>query len=241
MTKNQILSSIKKSSALLDDIGLLNSFVNAHTLDVNDAFMKISFNHESKYEEIYLTGLEQQNYNFILNDYSYFQFSFREQEDRRNGWTKPYARYAFYPNPFEQNEGGLEEIYRMYKDEEIDFEEYSQAISEYKPLLKRLPVRYDLSFRQFEKVYHPTSHFHFTLSENSRLASNKVFSPLVFTMMIMNTYYLDEWMAHSQSKGSFYLESMFKREISLCENISDYNTKDNEYFCSLQNELICLR
>lgn len=241
MTTNQICASIKKSSSFLHDIGLLNSFVNAHTLDVNDTFMKISFNPESKYEEIYLTGLEQQNYNFILNDYSYFQFNFREQEERKKGLIQPYARYAFYPNPFEVNEEGLESIYGMYKNEEIDFEEYSQAISEYKPLLKRVPIRYDLSFRQFKKIYHPSSHFHFALSENSRFASNKLFSPMVFTMMIANTYYLDKWMSHNENKSDFHLDKIFKKEISSCENISTYNTKEDDYFCNLQDGLMCIR
>ena len=210
-------------------------------LDVNEKFMKISFNPNARYEEIYLTGLEQQNYNLILNDFSYFQFNFKEKENQGKGYNRPYARYAFYPNPFEQKEEGLEEIFKWYKENEISFEEYSQALSESKPLFKNVPIRYDLSYRQYKQLYHPTAHFHFSLAENSRISTDKVFSPLSFTMMIINMYYLDAWTEYNEKKGTeFILEKCLKRELDKCSQIIDCNEENILYFCDLQSKLLSI-
>ena len=50
----------------------------------------------SKYEDIYKKGLGLSYYNFMLEDYSYFQFSVEMR-----GKSIQKLRYAFYSNPYE--------------------------------------------------------------------------------------------------------------------------------------------
>lgn len=72
MNISNILLSIKKSNDFLNKIKISSRFVNSHVLKPHSDFNKICLNKKSKYEEIYLAGLEKQYYNIILKDFSYF-------------------------------------------------------------------------------------------------------------------------------------------------------------------------
>jgi hypothetical protein len=241
MNEKEFFGSIRKSNDLLESIGLLTAFVNPSFLMPNEDFNKISLKFDSKYEEVFLVGLEKQYFNLILKDYSYFQFNFRIAEDPKNGHLNPFARYAFYPNPFEKADEVFFEMHGLYKMGELDFEDYSQALSEAKLSMKRTPVRYDLSFKQYRKVYHPAAHFHFGISENSRIATDKLFSPLLFTMFILNMYYINDWVGFNDKKEEYFLDKKYIDLVKSSISIKEFNEKSNEFFCSIQEALICLR
>ena len=188
MTERQIISSINESQLFLKKLNILQAFSFPSLLKPNKLKYKIGSIENPKYEELFLFSLENQYYNIILNDYSYFQFDFNEKEDIKNSYTNPSARYAFYPNPFENINDDIGTMQQLYDEGEIDFEEYSQAMSEAKPIGKKVPIRYDLSFKQYKQIYHPVSHFHFGMAENSRIPTNKLFTPLLFTKFIVNMW-----------------------------------------------------
>lgn len=74
-------------------------------------------------------------------------------------------------------------------------------MSEAMPLIKKIPIRYDLSCKQYVRIYHPTAHFHFGMAENSRIATDKIFTP-PFTIFIINMYYIND--IKSNSNRHFY-------------------------------------
>ncbi|MFX4219133.1 DUF2290 domain-containing protein [Aliarcobacter butzleri] len=238
ITKSQMLNSIRKTQEHLGEINLLKSFIKPVFLEPNKDFNEVCLNKESTYEEIYLSGLQKQYYNIILEDYSYFQFNFNEIENREERIFTPYARYAFYPNPFKNYYDDLSEYYNLFNIGEINFEEYSQVYSEAKPFLKKVFVRYDFSCKQYKKIYHPTAHFHFGIEENTRIASDKFFSPLAFCMFIINMYYV-EYMER-KSDEFFNLENLYKKEFQELLKVDNFNS-EIEYYCDLQKGLISIK
>jgi len=239
MRERQIISSINDSQLFLKNLNILREFSFPSLLKPNKLKYKINSIESPKYEELFLFSLENQYYNIILNDYSYFQFDFDEEEDRKNRYIYPSARYAFYPNPFENINDDIGAIQQLYDEGEIDFEEYSQAMSEAKPLGKKIPVRYDLSFKQYREIYHPVSHFHFGMAENSRIPTDKLFTPLLFTKFIVNMYYMQE--LENIDDGTFPLHNEFKSKINSCKKINEYNNERVKYISHLEEEILAIK
>ncbi len=238
ITNSKMISSIVLSSRHLKELDLLKSFVKNTFLHPNPDFNKVCLNKNSTYEEIYLAGLEKQYYNIILEDNSYFQFNFSEQEDSAEGVITPFARYAFYPNPFINDQYSLAEYYGLYNSGDITFEEYSQVYSESKPLLKKVSIRYDFSCSQYKKIYHPAAHFHFGIAENTRVATDKFFSPLAFTMFIINMYYISDMQKISKD---FNLENKYIAEFKNLIKVKSFSKDDIDFYCNLQEELISIK
>lgn len=95
MTEKDIIISITESQKLLNSLKLLESFINKNSLKVNKEFNKIALDSKSKYEEIFLIGLEKTYYNFILKDYSFFQFSFSKDINEKTKIETPSLRFSF--------------------------------------------------------------------------------------------------------------------------------------------------
>lgn len=236
LTKKHIILKIKESTNLLDTLGLLQAFINDSLLGVNKNFNKVALDGSSTYEKIYLKGLEENHYNFILSDYSYFQFNFIENDEVPHT-DKPAARYAFYPNPFANMNEEFMKITNWYNDNEISFEEYTQAISEYQSINHVPAVRYDLSFRQYRRLHHPVAHFHFGIAENTRIATDKIFSPYLFVMLIIKMYYADYWNIISDDENEFELDQLMVKEKKSSTTVATYGC---EHFCSIQGDLLLL-
>src|SRR5579862_3995665 len=98
MDARSVQRSIIKSWKVVDQMELGRAFANPTSLAVVDAFRDISLAKDARYEEIYRTGIELAHYNFMLTDYSYFQFSW---------FGKDNVRYAYYPNPFAKERSTL--------------------------------------------------------------------------------------------------------------------------------------
>lgn len=241
ITNTKMIKSIEFSYRHLSELQLLRSFVNPAFLNPNKDFNEVCLNKQSSYEEIYLAGLEKQYYNIILEDYSYFQFNFSEKEDLGNGIDTPYARYAFYPNPFKNLDCDLAEYYALYNNGEITFEDYSQVYSESEPILKKVFIRYDFSSSQYKKIYHPVAHFHFGIEENTRIATDKFFSPLAFTMFIINTYYIDNMKQNSDTL--FKLEKTYIKEFKDLVKVKKFSEQNSsiDLYCDIQDNLISIK
>jgi len=239
MNEKSIIKSIGLSANFLKDFKLLRSFINNRLLQPNIHFNKIALKSESSYPEIFLTGIQEQYYNFILEDYSYFQFNYADEEDRKNGCHKPYARYAYYPNPFENldTETGEGEKFDI---EKLDFEDYSQILSEYKVNNSKVPIRYDVSFKQYKKIYHPVAHFHFGLGENTRIAADKILSPLSFIAFVLHWTYIDYYKEFKSHDNNFKLNRDHYKSLKDDPLVYLYND-DEDYFCDIQKQLLCIR
>ncbi|MGH1558005.1 hypothetical protein ACRAWD_09940 [Caulobacter segnis] len=58
---------------------------------MDEDFRHAAMSDETLYEDLYLLGLRTSHYNFLLSDFSYFQFSVNGDGE---------SRFAYYPNPF---------------------------------------------------------------------------------------------------------------------------------------------
>ena len=223
------------ASDLLNSLGLLERYINNSFLKVNKEFNSVALKSDSTYADIFLAGLQEQYFNFILEDHSYFQFNYTPN-DTEPFADKAKARYAFYPNPFKTEDDDLEMLSLDLKEGAISFEEYSQAISEYRPNVVKPPVRYDLSFSQYKQILHPTAHFHFGISENTRIGTDSIISPLLFVMFIIKTFYSDYWGIVSDSTNGFELDISMVAEKANSIKIEDLDSAS--FYCAIQKQLM---
>lgn len=146
-----------------------------------------------KYVSIYEAGLSLSHYNFLLNDFSFFQFSYGSETE--------YA-LAYYPNPRISGSPAALDEYRDYERERDEGlwsdEELSELASEM-PIENFVPrIRFEYSERQYRNVRHPGAHFHIGMSGEDRWASARKLSPKSFSLLIAKYYYPQCWWDSSQ-------------------------------------------
>jgi hypothetical protein len=202
------------------------------SLSVNKEFNYMALSDNSTHQGIYFRGLELSYYNFILHDYSYFQFSLSKEGHETE------CRLAYYPNPMSDETQGTPNSptseLKFYEDlfnaGDIDFEQLSQALSEIEIAITSPIVRYDISFSQFNEISHPFAHIHFGINNSSRVAANRVFSPEYFVMFIARTFYFDDW--QKKNCELFSLE----KEFGLLKSGLDRIPQNK--FCIIQDSLL---
>src|SRR4051812_4084998 len=92
MDENDFAREIRQAWALINgQLSLGKLLTSNRSLPVDDLFRDVAIDSTSSYEQIYKTGLSRAHYNFLLNDYSYFQFTW----DNKSSW-----RLAYFPNPW---------------------------------------------------------------------------------------------------------------------------------------------
>src|SRR6266436_2332379 len=91
MERRDVQNGINRSWKIVDLLDLGETFSNGAPLEINEEFRDLILSNETDFTQIYLAGLNLSHYNFLIADYSYFQFSCLGR-DR--------VRYAYYPNPF---------------------------------------------------------------------------------------------------------------------------------------------
>src|SRR5208282_3394242 len=74
--KPKIQKGIFRSWKAVDELGMGETFASPAPLGVVDEFRKLILSDDADYIAVYLTGLRLSHYNFLLTDYSYFQFSY---------------------------------------------------------------------------------------------------------------------------------------------------------------------
>ncbi|WP_106727558.1 DUF2290 domain-containing protein [Mesorhizobium soli] len=140
------------------------------------------------YTEIYDRGLSLSHYNFLLTDYSYFQFSYASDTE--------YA-LAYYPNPRLSGSPEATELFRELEKERdggsLNDEEFSELVAEF-PSQGFIPrVRFEYSGNQYRNVRHPGAHFHLGMSGEDRWPSARKLSPRSFTLLMAKFYYPATW------------------------------------------------
>lgn len=190
------------------------------SLNASDEFKKKSRN-SNTYREIYDLGAVNQDFNFMLKDNSFFQFS---QEKNGN------IRLVYYPNPYnslEYQDTKLE-IEKMLENNDITHEDYEQFLSE-EFFSGDIPlIRYDYSIDQYCKNYHPAAHFHIGFHSENRWPVKRILSPFVFTLKILMLYYPNLWKIWGDNnENPNLLDELYRKELQSC------NLVDAEYFCDL--------
>jgi len=193
----EFIRQIRKAWDLFhSDLGIGRANIWTASLPVDEVFRRTILQPESTYAEIYRSGLSQSAYNFILDDYSYFQFSWETEQD----W-----RMAYFPNPWIT---GVANAQMMMSQWEAMEEMGDLSIEDASDLIDGLPyhgavppIRFEYSHRQYREVLHPAAHLHLGRHSENRWPSAILMGPSTFSMMIAQLYYPEQWQPKSSFNG----------------------------------------
>lgn len=201
-------------------------FTNPAPLEPSEPFRVAAFDESVRYEQLFLTGLENSDYNFVLCDSSFFQFGISKDD---------HVRYAYYPNPFL---GGSREAIstvselRLYIEEGlISVEEYLHRISEIRNGRHPPLVRYENAPDQYVPSKHPCSHFHLGHHDENRWAVRRILTPSAFGLIILKHFYGDIWNARTNLRifgAEWSLDELLIYEKGHCRILSDALFDDTE-------------
>jgi hypothetical protein len=143
------------------------------------------------YFKIYEVGRKRNDYDILLKDQSFFQFSFDEKNNEINR-----IRYAYFDSPTNTKS------YEEFLDEiEIDISEcgdyfydyYEQYLSEAKLKTSVNPIRYDYDEGLYKEVFHPVSHLHVGHQNEIRIPCESILSPKGFVAFVIRHVYREDW------------------------------------------------
>ena len=192
MNEAAFLINIKKCKTILNEYNLLKK-VNLKNIQLlsyskySDIFRKKA--RQGDYERIYITGIEMDDYDFLLQDGSYFQFSYDKNE------SDFVLRMAFYPTI---NEISYVDFLHEFLEMDIDecgstfIEDYQQFLTE-QEVTRVTPVRYDYNSKIYRPLVHSSSHIHFGYEENIRIPIDGILLPSAFVKVILQYFYYDSW------------------------------------------------
>lgn len=187
ITKRDFCLSIQRSSELWTKLGILFVFKNPSSLNPSKNFLHTSKDSNSRYESIFLCGLQHGDYNIQLSDYSFFQFSITDEVECD-------YRIAYYPNPFALfDQSYLTELHDDLQSGLISYEEYAQLLSDFESNPKKPPLRYEYDSSLYRHLEHPTSHLHIGTFNHDRWPLGIYLTPYLFSLFVAKTYYFGEW------------------------------------------------
>lgn len=189
MQKSDVHRGIKTAWQYIVECDLGETVSDPYPLAVDGEFRNLILRENANYVTIFSTGLRLSHYNFLLTDYSYFQFSWSAKDN---------VRYAYYPNPFLTGRESLsaallKELNQELADEIITLDEYQNALAEEKPEVRVPLIRYENAPDQYVSFQHPCSHFHIGHHAENRWPVNRLLTPQAFTLLILKLYYADAW------------------------------------------------
>lgn len=228
MNKGKFFISLSEAGDFLDKAGILRekNIVNLQKNSENkfsDVFKKLS--REESYQPLYQRGIEYNEYDFLLADYSFLQFSMEELSGS--------VRMAYYPNP------NIIESYEKYLEKEWDstVEEVGDTYREFyekynddeAPQRQVTPLRYDCDVKEYIEVIHSASHLHFG-SQGVRVNCRYLLTPLAFVTLIVDLYYYSCW-KEILLKETCLSPVVFsvKKQCDLIKK-EYFSEKDKEYF-----------
>lgn len=194
ITLNKITIGFSEGVSLLEECDLLKSINSSRKMNFDKSkFSKefISISQGESYKEIYDTAMNKGDYDILLVDNSFFQFSYEESNNKLNQ-----IRYAYYNVPYEV------ETYKeflngegfSYNDVEDEFIEiYEQYIAEAELKNQVIPIRYDYDLKGYKPIIHTSSHMHIGHNNDLRIPCNKIFLPQVFITFIIRHVYFNEF------------------------------------------------
>jgi len=220
-----LLDNLNEAKSLLKNINLLKieNSTRARTLKPNkfsSKFWAVCTDKKYNYHEIYQIAMENSDYDFILTDDSFFQFSC-DSYDHNTG--KGRIRYAFYQNPRKYptyDEFLIDNGFLIDECGDMFYEDYEQFICEAELRRKITTIRYDYNFCDYRPPYHPVSHLHIGYNNDVRIALGRVLSPVKFISFVVRNVFKSNW-RDGYSQNSVFKNNCldFKENCSVLENI----------------------
>lgn len=234
MTVNSVLVSLEEVKTLLAEANIFKSENSSRKRSVgNDKFSTefLSVMFDNDYERIYKTAMKHLDYDFLLEDDAFIQFSVKKGNTNLKDGK---LRYAYYPNPSEYSTylEFLSENNLSYDECGDCFcEEYDQYISEAKLKNSITPIRYDYDFSEYDSSNHPISHLHIGMEQTVRIPIARILTPQEFTILILRNVYFENWIKILNSES--YIQILNKSK-------KDNNVLDDEYFKSSEKRHLYL-
>lgn len=192
MNKATFLVDAKRCKNILVDYGILKKVNSINIkegsyIKYSEEFRKVA--QKQNYNVTYIKGMESDDYDYLLKDGSFFQFSYDTYD---KGFI---IRLAFYPsiNDITYDEflaenigSGIEECGAIFLDDYQQFiaEQESKNVS---------PIRYDYNSKIYKEFIHSASHLHFGNEEDIRVPLDKILLPSAFIKIVVQYFYYDLW------------------------------------------------
>lgn len=221
MNRQTVQSGVRRAWDIISAIGLSETFSNPAPLLVSEEFRKLVLS-DCDYITVYLAGLRLSHYNFLLADYSYFQFSISKDD---------HVRYAYYPNPFAHNIADFKRRQELVGAGMVTQEEYLGMLADTRGDYRVPIIRYENAPDQHTGLNHPCSHFHIGHHSENRWPIRRLLTPFAFVMLIIKQYYGEAWRAAGDDEGDAFgnkFETELVRERSNCRMI------DSELFTAFE-------
>lgn len=219
MNESSFSISVKDSVALFKEYDLLykENPYNIKILSSSKYKQFISESRKSSYPDYYRYALENDNYDILLKDNSFLQFTFDYDSIKKNG----IIRLAYYPSicqiSYEEFLKMNELTYDECREEFID--DYQQYLIEQIPE-NTTPLRYDFDPNLYTERTHSSSHVHFGDSEDIRVPLNSIIKPVLFSKLVIEYYFYKEWKSKIEIED--YERSLYTH--------SEYVKLDSELF-----------
>ena len=228
MNSTDFNSSIRSVFYFLKEANLIRSHTTLSTLTVTSEFCELSLTHDISYKTLFLCGLRNKDFNYLLTDYSYFQFTYKNKNN---------YRLAYYPNPLANSINHAQELDEFLTEGIIDFEEYSSLISEVSYEITKPMIRFELDRDAYIRLSHPSAHFHIGMHTENRWPVNRYLTPHIFTLLIIKLYYSNEWAngLTSKTKNDFqnkYDLSIINEKLNckLLDETMFHNTEKSQLY-----------
>jgi hypothetical protein len=187
---------------------------------------KSSSRRSISYRELYDVGVNNQDFNLMIYDRSYFQFTENKMGED--------IRLAYYPNPYQYSEYQHERkvASELLESDQLTEDEYEQLLAEGDFTCDIPMIRYDLSINQYCGKYHPAAHFHIGYHTENRWPVKRKLTPFAFFLKILMLYYSQIW-RRVGDEGKLFpnkLDILYRQEIKNCHLLED------EYFTRHEND-----
>jgi hypothetical protein len=214
--------SINESIKFLKEIKLFKDVGPKKGGDYSSEFKKAS--QKNKHIEIYNSIRENLDYEIVLIDDSFFQFSN----------DKNYLRFSYVQNP-NYSYTKFDYLKIIFLDSELDGltedemnalineNEFEQYINEQEINSNLVYIRYDFDENGYNPLLHSFSHIHIGLSENLRIPLSIVLTPLEFVLFSIKQCYYAEWKLYHESFTFEDFAMKRKNSKKLCPIITDSN------------------
>lgn len=224
MNISQFSISLNEARDLYSRIGLLkmNGPKEIYKNGVTDKFKEAALGKD--FLAAYRVGIENLDYDYLLIDNSFFQFSISFEDHIISE-----VNYSFYNNPshFVTYSEFTDLLVRdnIFSEEEITeledylLDDYDQFLNEQKLLSSSTLIRYDYDIPNYRQLIHPASHFHIGNKNSVRIPCSKLITPYQFSLFILRHVYYDYW-------------------VKLLAGLEDHNMLFKKNLCSeLKNNL----
>lgn len=205
-------ASVRSTYHFLKECKLIRSAIALKSHFPSREFLEFALTASTPYRDLFLCGLRNSDYNFLFSDYAYLQFTFTE---------KQHYRFAYYPNPFVSSENTARELDEMVHEGLINFEEYSNIVSDHSYEITKPLIRFELDCAAYVRLTHPAAHFHIGMHAENRWPVCRRLTPRGFSLLLVKLYYGSEWanglLAHETDGFMNRFDRYLVKEKSACE------------------------